>query len=89
LDKKYIPWRFTKFHFLTSNLIMETHKFSVAMTCSGCSGAVTRILTKKLEEGSSFDVNLEGRVVSITSAKSKEDLLEILKKCGKEVTYMA
>ena len=27
------------------------HTYTVAMTCGGCSGAVTRILTKQLDEG--------------------------------------
>jgi len=65
---------------------METYKFNVAMTCEGCSGAVTRILNKKLEPGSSFNVDLENKLVTITSSKSQDELFEILKKCGKEVT---
>ncbi|XP_078481445.1 copper transport protein ATOX1-like [Ciona intestinalis] len=59
------------------------------MTCSGCSGAVTRILTKKLTEpGSKFDVNLEAKTVTITSDLPEATLTEMLKKCGKEVTYI-
>jgi len=61
--------------------------FNVAMTCGGCSGAVTKILTKKLEEGSKFDVDLEKKLVTVTSAKTKEELLAIISKCGKETTY--
>ena len=36
--------------------------------------------------GSSFDVDLENKLVTITSSKSQDELFEILKKCGKEVT---
>ena len=38
---------------------MPVHSYTVAMTCGGCSGAITRILTKKLDqEGEKFDVSL-------------------------------
>uniref|UniRef100_H2Z7W5 Copper transport protein ATOX1 n=1 Tax=Ciona savignyi TaxID=51511 RepID=H2Z7W5_CIOSA len=68
---------------------MTTHEYKVEMTCSGCSGAVTRILTKKLTEpGSSFDVDLENKKVTITSELPADTLTEMLKKCGKEVSYI-
>jgi len=37
---------------------MPVHSYTVAMTCGGCSGAVTRILTKQLdaEKGEKFKV---------------------------------
>ena len=37
---------------------MPVHEYTVAMTCGGCSGAVTRILTKQLdaEKGEKFKV---------------------------------
>ena len=38
---------------------MAVHTYNVAMTCGGCSGAVTRILTKQLGEGEKFDVNFQ------------------------------
>ena len=38
---------------------MAVHTYNVAMTCGGCSGAVTRILTKQLGEGEKFDVRTQ------------------------------
>ena len=40
-----------------SILEMPVHTYNVAMTCGGCSGAVTRILTKQLIDGEKFDVS--------------------------------
>ena len=36
---------------------MPVHTYNAAMTCGGCSGAITRILTKQLQEGEKFDVS--------------------------------
>jgi copper chaperone len=53
------------------------------MTCSGCSGAVTRILSKK-SEVDSFDVSLETQLVRVKSETlSQEEIFEIIKKSGK------
>ena len=43
--------------FKNSVLEMPVHTYNVAMTCGGCSGAVTRILTKQLIDGEKFDVS--------------------------------
>ena len=38
---------------------MPLHVYTVGMTCGGCSGAITRILTKKLnQDEEKFDVRL-------------------------------
>ena len=36
---------------------MPVHTYNAAMTCGGCIGAITRILTKQLQEGEKFDVS--------------------------------
>ena len=36
---------------------MPVHTYNAAMTCGGCSDAITRILTKQLQEGEKFDVS--------------------------------
>ena len=41
--------------------------FKVGMTCSGCSGAVQRILTK-IEGVQSVDANLETKDVTVTTS---------------------
>ncbi|KAJ3017148.1 Cytosolic copper metallochaperone [Thoreauomyces humboldtii] len=59
------------------------------MTCGGCSGAVTRILTKA-EGVKSFDVSLETQVVTVTSdTLSQDDVLAIVKKAGKATEVLS
>jgi copper chaperone len=60
------------------------------MTCTGCSGAVTRILTKAAAGGvESFDVNLEEQRVTVTtSTLSQDQVMELIKKSGKPVEPM-
>ncbi|CAJ1059208.1 copper transport protein ATOX1 [Xyrichtys novacula] len=64
---------------------MTKHEFEVAMTCEGCSGAVTRILNKV--EGVKFEIDLPKKLVWIESDKDVNFLKETLEKCGKEVKY--
>ncbi|KAI0344294.1 copper chaperone taha, partial [Trametopsis cervina] len=54
------------------------------MTCSGCTGAVTRVL-QKAEGVSSFDVSLDKQEVLVTGTIPYDTLLEKIKKTGKEV----
>ncbi|XP_071757398.1 copper transport protein ATOX1 [Centroberyx gerrardi] len=65
---------------------MTKHEFEVAMTCEGCSGAVTRVLNK-LGGDVKFEIDLPNKLVLIESDKDVEILTETLKKCGKEVKY--
>ncbi|KAG0043316.1 Cytosolic copper metallochaperone [Gryganskiella cystojenkinii] len=67
---------------------MPEYKFDVTMTCSGCSGAVTRALTKRVEKGEidKFDVSLDTQKVVVESnSLSQDEVLEIIKKTGKAV----
>ncbi|KAM8910515.1 copper transport protein ATOX1 isoform 1-T2 [Spinachia spinachia] len=61
------------------------HEFEVAMTCEGCSGAVSRILTKLPDV--KFEIDLPKKLVWIESDRDVESLTDTLKKCGKEVKY--
>ncbi|KAJ7449846.1 hypothetical protein FB451DRAFT_1008161, partial [Mycena latifolia] len=62
------------------------YKFDVKMTCSGCSGAITRVLEKAKPDGvSDFSVNLETQEVLVTGTIPYEDVLAKIKKTGKEV----
>ncbi|KAG6866944.1 hypothetical protein C0991_003860 [Blastosporella zonata] len=64
----------------------HTYKFDVKMTCSGCSGAVTRVLEKAKAEGvSDFTVNLDKQEVVVKSILPYDDVLARIKKTGKEV----
>ncbi|KAL4982080.1 heavy metal-associated domain-containing protein [Aspergillus falconensis] len=62
------------------------YKFNVSMSCSGCSGAVERVL-KKLEGVKSFDVNLDSQTASVVTDASVpyETILATIKKTGKTV----
>ncbi|KAJ7709869.1 hypothetical protein B0H17DRAFT_1029558 [Mycena rosella] len=63
------------------------YKFDVKMTCSGCSGAITRVLEKAKGDGgvSDFTVNLETQEVLVNGTIPYDDLLAKIKKTGKEV----
>ncbi|KAF8965182.1 hypothetical protein BDZ97DRAFT_1812483 [Flammula alnicola] len=64
----------------------HTYKFDVKMTCSGCSGAVTRVLEKAKADGvTSYDVNLETQEVLVKGTLPYDDVLARIKKTGKEV----
>ncbi|KAM3866937.1 copper transport protein ATOX1 [Diretmus argenteus] len=65
---------------------MTKHEFEVAMTCEGCSGAVSRVLSK-LGDVVKFEIDLPNKLVWIESDKDVAFLTETLKKCGKEVKY--
>ncbi|GAA5950867.1 hypothetical protein JCM10213_006458 [Rhodosporidiobolus nylandii] len=60
------------------------YKFNVTMTCSGCSGAVERVL-KKTEGVSSYDISLDTQTVLVNTTVPYEDILAKIKKTGKVV----
>ncbi|GAA5858189.1 hypothetical protein JCM1840_001078 [Sporobolomyces johnsonii] len=62
----------------------STYKFNVVMTCSGCSGAIERVL-KKTEGISSYDISLEKQEVIVKTSVPYDDILAKIKKTGKEV----
>lgn len=57
--------------------------FNVGMTCSGCAGAVTRIL-KKINGVELVDCNVESRIVKVTHSNEADQqaMLTALKKWG-------
>jgi copper chaperone len=65
-------------------------QFNVGMTCGGCSGAVTRILSK-IEGVEKVDANVETKKVVVTCSETVEDqalldaLLNWAKAAGKAV----
>ncbi|MCJ1279137.1 hypothetical protein MMC21_006961 [Puttea exsequens] len=61
------------------------YKFDITMTCSGCSGAVERVL-KKTDGLASYTVDLEKQVADVyTEDVPFETVLEKIKKTGKTV----
>lgn len=78
-----------------SSVIIMTKvvKFNVGMTCGGCSGAVTRILSK-LDNVENVECNLETKLVTVTCNDAANDdvLLQALltwsKSSGKSVELL-
>ncbi|KAG6814370.1 hypothetical protein H0H92_010956 [Tricholoma furcatifolium] len=64
----------------------HTYQFDVKMTCSGCSGAVSRVLKKAQDEGvvSDYTVTLETQQVIVKGTLPYDDVLARIKKTGKQ-----
>ncbi|MCJ1447469.1 MAG: Cytosolic copper metallochaperone [Stictis urceolatum] len=64
----------------------HNYHFDIAMTCSGCSGAIDRVL-KKMEGVKSYEVSLEKQTADIVASPELEygTVLEKIKKTGKTV----
>ncbi|KAI4258260.1 MAG: hypothetical protein L6R42_005208 [Xanthoria sp. 1 TBL-2021] len=62
------------------------YKFNITMSCSGCSGAIERVL-KKLEGIQSYTVSLESQTADIYAEEglAYETVLEKIRKTGKTV----
>ncbi|KAI9356319.1 putative ATX1-antioxidant protein and metal homeostasis factor [Zopfochytrium polystomum] len=66
----------------------NTYNFKVGMTCSGCSGAVNRILSKTAGV-ETFDISLEKQTVTVKSSSLTQDqVFEAIKKSGKPVEVL-
>ncbi|ABN65009.1 antioxidant and copper/iron homeostasis protein [Scheffersomyces stipitis CBS 6054] len=67
---------------------MSGHKyhFDVSMSCSGCSGAVDRVL-KKLDGVSDIDISLEKQTVDVTTtdALDFDTVYNTIAKTGKKI----
>ncbi|XP_055319369.1 copper transport protein ATOX1 [Sitodiplosis mosellana] len=67
----------------------QVHEFSVEMTCSGCSGAVEKVLGKLGDKVQNVRIDLDNKKVFVTSAELNADqLLEVIKKTGKTTNYI-
>ncbi|KAI7850493.1 heavy metal-associated domain-containing protein [Circinella umbellata] len=63
---------------------MAEYTFNVEMSCSGCSNAVNRALSR-LEGIENIDISLEKQTVVVTTDLPREKILETIKKTGKTV----
>jgi len=70
-----------------AELVENTYKFEIKMTCSGCSGAIDRVLKKLKENGdvSSYSVDLEKQEAIAKGRITLDDLRLKLAKTGKEI----
>ncbi|XP_061184930.1 copper transport protein ATOX1-like [Saccostrea echinata] len=66
----------------------QTYEFEMAMTCEGCAGAAKRVLGKLGGNVTNVETNVETKKVKVTSSLSSDELLEQLKKTGKEVKFL-
>ena len=62
----------------------NTVVLKVAMMCTGCSGAVERVLGK-MEGVQSFAVNLETQKVTVVGTVTMEEVVAAIAKTGKAV----
>ncbi|XP_073493640.1 copper transport protein ATOX1-like [Phyllobates terribilis] len=66
---------------------MPKEEFYVDMTCEGCSNAVIRVLSRLGDV--QYEIDLPNKKVVIESGNhSVDQLLETLKKTGKEVKHL-
>ncbi|KAI8980501.1 heavy metal-associated domain-containing protein [Pilobolus umbonatus] len=63
---------------------MAQYTFEVEMSCSGCSNAVNKALSR-VEGVESVDISLEKQQVVVTTQLPRETILETIKKTGKNV----
>ncbi|KAJ3348947.1 Cytosolic copper metallochaperone [Entophlyctis luteolus] len=65
----------------------NTYQFQVLMTCTGCSGAVDRVL-KKTAGVTSYDISLETKTVTVVSTLSQDEVMNVIKATGKPVSVL-
>ncbi|KAK3576433.1 hypothetical protein CHS0354_025194 [Potamilus streckersoni] len=66
----------------------QVHEFYMAMTCEGCANAAKRVLQKQGDAVTDIQTDVGNKKVTVTSRLTSNELLEILKKTGKEVNYI-
>ncbi|XP_066147079.1 uncharacterized protein Atox1 [Euwallacea fornicatus] len=69
--------------------MVQTHEYNVVMTCEGCSGAVEKVLNKHKDKIENFNINLKDQRVKVKTNLSPDEVLDIIKKTGKEIQYVA
>lgn len=60
------------------------YHFNVAMSCSGCSGAVDRVLSR-LDGVSNVDISLEKQTVDVTADADYDTVYKAIEKTGKKI----
>lgn len=57
------------------------------MTCEGCVNSVQNVLNKK-EGVNDIKVNLDNKMVSVKTTLSSDEILQVIKKTGKECRFL-
>ncbi|CAH1369875.1 unnamed protein product [Tenebrio molitor] len=59
------------------------------MTCEGCSGAVERVLNKLKDKGvQDINIDLPGQQVKVKTSLSSQEILDVIKKTGKDTKFI-
>ncbi|CAK8540714.1 unnamed protein product [Lathyrus sativus] len=64
----------------------ETVVLKVKMSCSGCSGAVNRVL-EKMEGVESFDIDMKEQKVTVKGNVKPQDVFDTVSKTGKKTEF--
>ncbi|EFP04229.1 CRE-CUC-1 protein [Caenorhabditis remanei] len=68
---------------------MTQYVFEMGMTCGGCANAARRVLGKLGEDKVKIDdINVETKKITVTTDLPASDILEALKKTGKEIKQL-
>ncbi|EPB77191.1 heavy metal-associated domain protein [Ancylostoma ceylanicum] len=68
---------------------MPQYTFEMAMTCEGCANAARRVLGKLGEDKVTIDkIDVGTKQVVVTTDLPASDILEALKKTGKEIKQL-
>ncbi|KAF7384672.1 copper transport protein ATOX1 [Vespula maculifrons] len=65
----------------------QVYEFWVEMTCEGCVNSVQNVLNKK-EGVNDIKVNLDNKMVSVKTTLSSDEILQVIKKTGKECRFL-
>lgn len=65
----------------------QTYEFHMEMTCEGCANAAKKVLGKQGDKVSEVVTDVGTKTVKVTSSMSSDEVLEVLKKTGIEVSF--
>ncbi|KAK9875902.1 hypothetical protein WA026_009689 [Henosepilachna vigintioctopunctata] len=69
---------------------VQIHEYYVKMTCDGCKGAVERVLGRLKDKGvENFTIDINEQKVEVRSSLSADQILQTIRKTGKEVKYIS
>lgn len=65
---------------------MTQYVFEMAMTCGGCANAARKVLGKLGDDKVKIDdINVDTKLITVTSDLPAEEIMEALKKTGKTI----
>lgn len=70
----------------TISMSQQNHyQFNVVMSCSGCSNAINKVLSRLEPDVSKIETSLDSQTVDVYTTLPYETILEKIQKTGKEV----